>query len=108
MCEDDDGIREVITLALRNENYEIVSMMSGSEIHSTIESLRPHIILIDLFLGHSRSDTIITEIKTRNAKQRVILMSGHTDLAMTAEKLGVEYLAKPFGLVELLTIVNRD
>ena len=106
-AEDDDMIREVTTMALRREGYDVVAVNDGAEAIAALPILNPDIIISDVrmpicdgfaFLQHVRREP-------RFSLTPFIIISARADTAdqRMGMSLGAEdYVTKPFQPEDLL------
>ncbi|HVS79735.1 MAG TPA: response regulator [Candidatus Paceibacterota bacterium] len=108
ICEDDPGILDAVSLALGSMGFEYDThgMLEGLE--GCIEKVRPDVLLLDLWLGGANGEAILKELMENHPQTQIILMSAHSKLPMIAEKYGVPYLPKPFGIDDLLRAVSAE
>ena len=109
-AEDDDMIREVTTMALRREGYDVVAVNDGAEAIAALPILKPDIIISDVrmpicdgfaFLQHVRRDP-------RFSLTPFIIISARADTAdqRMGMSLGAEdYVTKPFQPEDLLKTI---
>jgi two-component system, OmpR family, phosphate regulon response regulator PhoB len=113
VIEDDKDIRDVVTYALENEGYEVISS-ENARILKSIDQYKPDLILLDNWLTDWKSDAngqqLSFELKSdpKTSHIPVILVSAVSNIAEIAkEGLSDAYLKKPFDLVELFAIVKK-
>ena len=102
VIDDDDGIREMLDLALSSHGHAVTSVASGAAGLASIADRSPDVILLDL---HLRTDDarLASEVKARTGAP-IILMSASEPSAAEAG-LGDCWLAKPFDLARLLRLI---
>ena len=108
MVEDDDTLRESLAEILGDEGYEVRCAADGGEAMKQLARWEPDLIVLDLmmptvdaygFRAEQRRLGIASDAKT-------LVLSAARDLELAAADLEADaWLAKPFGLVELLAIV---
>lgn len=113
VIEDEKDIRDTITYALEEHQYEVVSSEDAGILQS-LDSIKPDLIMLDNWLTEWKSDAsgeqLSKELKT-NAKTShipVILISAMSNVQeIAAAGKADAYLQKPFNLIDLLDTVNR-
>jgi len=106
---------EILTLnnlkkALEKEGYEIYLADSGEKAIEITETVKPHLILLDLMLPGISGIEVLKRVKDRDSETVVIMMTAYEILekAVEAMKLGAyDYILKPFKLNELKNIIKR-
>jgi len=113
VIEDDKEIRDTIVYILEEHNYEVISS-GDSKIMKSIDQYNPDMILLDNWLTEWKSDAngqqLSRELKSNPATSHipVILISAVSDIKEIAEAgLANGYLKKPFGVDELIGLVEK-
>lgn len=109
VVDDDAAIREVVTMALQDEGYDVVAAL-GAEALSIARRRRPAVILLDIMMplvdGVEIARRLRADPSTRDIP--IIAMSAITVLAETAHGMQADgQLAKPFNLDELIDVVAQ-
>jgi DNA-binding response OmpR family regulator len=113
VIEDDKDIRETITYALEDSQFEVVAS-EDAKILKQLDTIKPDLILLDNWLTDWKSDAngqqISKELKN-DPKTRhipVIIVSAVSNIKEIAEAGQADgYLKKPFDLSELVATVER-
>ena len=113
VVDDDEIIRQLITLNLELEGYEVHSAADGAEALERARALRPDVMTLDVMMPHLdglaaaaalRSDPATAQIKVCVVSAR----AQEADRQRAASAFGVDaYLAKPFDPDDLLAVVRR-
>jgi two-component system phosphate regulon response regulator PhoB len=113
VIEDDKDIRDTIVYILEEEAYEVVAS-EDSKILKSIDSIKPHLVLLDNWLTDWKSDAngqqLSKELKSNPATSHipVIIISAVSNIKEIAEAGQADgYLRKPFDLTELVDIVKK-
>ena len=111
VVEDDPGINELMRVVLEQNNYEVVICTTDTEIEKQIEKRKPRLILMDLWLQGGISGEKLTSVfKKRKATRSIpiIIVSAQNSLSKIVSRSQADgYLAKPFDIAELLSIVKK-
>lgn len=102
--EDEDNIREDLTMTLKLMCYEVYSFSNAEDALISFSKNKPDIILSDISLENMNGIEFTKKIREFDKKIPVILLSAHTDTSflLQAAKLKlVEYLTKPITYSEL-------
>jgi CheY-like chemotaxis protein len=110
VCDDDEGILEVVKIVLEDQGYNVVPLSDPEKVQSTVIKVKPNLILLDLWMPVLNGDTITQALKaapeTKNIP--VIIISANKDTSAIAKKIGADsFLAKPFNIEELESLVAR-
>lgn len=85
LVEDEPMIVEMYKIRLEEEGYEVATTDKGSEAISLAKELMPDIILLDVILPEMDGFSILKEIKSKSATQKIpILML--TNLSQEGDK----------------------
>ncbi len=109
VVDDDAAIRDMVTMALQDEGYEVVTAI-GAQVPTIARTLRPAVILLDIMMpdmdGIEVSRRLRADPATRNIP--IIAMSATTVLSETLSAMHAdERLPKPFELEQLSDLVAR-
>ena len=112
VVDDEADIRELVSGVLEDEGYEVRSAADSGAALEAVESRRPSMVLLDVWLQGSRLDGIelLQEIKRRDPTIPVLMISGHgnLDTAVAAVREGaVDFIEKPFEAERLIYLVDR-
>lgn len=109
--EDDDGIRELVSCALKSGGYEIKAFPKAKPFYDEIKNNAPSLILLDIMLPDEDGYTILSKLKN-DAKTKnipVIMLtakSSEIDKVSGLEMGADDYITKPFGVMELLSRIK--
>ncbi|MGN0642588.1 MAG: response regulator [Huintestinicola sp.] len=109
--EDDEGIRELISCALKTGGYDVVSFPSADEFSEGLKQKIPSIILLDIMLPEKDGMEILRELKSNELYKNIpVIMltarSSELDKVNGLEAGADDYITKPFGVMELLSRVK--
>jgi DNA-binding NtrC family response regulator len=111
IVDDDEGIRETLTVILQEEGYQVDTAESGKE---AIEKSRTgfyNLALIDIRLPDIEGIDLLKEIKETVPKIRKIIITGYPTLqnAVEAVNNGADaYVFKPFEIEKVLKIIKEQ
>jgi CheY-like chemotaxis protein len=112
VVEDDDMIRQLITVNLEIEGFEVVAATDGQEALDRVKDVRPTVVTLDVMMP--RLDGWETAARLRSdpdtADIKLVLLSARAQQSDIdrGEQIGVDaYLTKPFDPDELIEIVRR-
>jgi DNA-binding response OmpR family regulator len=106
VVDDDEEVLDTIELVLEIGGYEVEPLNNAEDIHDTVNSFNPDLIILDIVLGKLDGRTICSEIKT-NAKTKhipILMMSGlyKADEISLLETPPDDFMPKPFKMDVLL------
>ena len=110
IVDDDKDLLEMVELTLSRLGYHITTLAKGSGFLNIIESTRPDIILMDIFLGDGDGRTLCYNLKLQPAYENipVILYSaGYVPLSTIEHSKADEFIIKPFDIKQLLGKIKK-
>lgn len=113
IVEDQADIRELISLTLELEDYELHEADNGDAGYALAKSLKPDLILLDVMMpGSMDGIEVCNRLKgdPAHSKTRIIILSakGQDHDKQQGKQAGADgYLTKPFSPKQLLEAVNK-
>ena len=109
--EDDNGIRDLMIYTLRVSGFEAEGFPSSDEFREALACELPELILLDIMLPGEDGISVLKKLKSdsRTAEIPVIMATakGTEYDKVTGLDLGADdYLAKPFGMMEMVSRVR--
>lgn len=113
ICDDDQDILEVTReiLTLRGYRVETLNCLNPEDFISHIESIKPNVILMDLWIPEIGGEEATRALKANPATRDipVIMFSANNDIEKVAQKSGAEdFLPKPYDISTLESIILRN
>ena len=111
ILEDDTGIRELVTYAVESQGMTIAGYERPSEFWKAMETQLPELILLDIMLPEEDGLSILKKLRT-NGRWRsvpvIMLTAKNTefDKVMGLDSGADDFVAKPFGMMELLARIR--
>ena len=107
VVDDDDQMLRLVKRVLERAGFECVTVSDGESAHGAAVDWRPDIILLDLMLGSTTGDQILTEIRGdfRTRLIPVVFLTVRSSLKDKVEHLlagADDYVTKPFIPEELV------
>lgn len=109
LLEDDDNIRKLVCYALSREKFEVTGFAAPKDFWSQYGKEKPDLILLDIMLPDEDGLSILKKIRISDNKSAVIMLTAKDSEfdKVTGLDLGADdYIAKPFGMSELISRVN--
>jgi len=108
VVDDDTSILDTVSAILSGEGYDVVSAASGQEALEAVARKRPVVILLDMRMPVMDGWAVARALRRQGISVPIVVMTAAESAKRWADEVGAEgYLAKPFGLDELLTTVQR-
>ncbi len=109
--EDDDNIRKLVSYALTKEGYAVLDFARPSLFWAAMDKELPELLLLDIMLPEEDGLSILTKLrddpKTKRLPIMLLTAKGSEYDKVTGLDLGADdYIAKPFGMVELTARVR--
>ena len=112
MVDDDDVIRQLISVNLELEGFEVSTAHDGQDCLDKVKAVAPAVITLDIMMprldGWEAASRLRADPETAGIK--VILLSARAQEAdlQRGSRIGVDaYLTKPFDPDELISTVRR-
>ena len=111
LVEDDENIRELVTYALKSMGLEATSFEAPSAFWSAMGKAQPSLVLLDIMLPEEDGLSILKKLKrTPSTSSIPVIMlsakSSEIDKVNGFELGADDYIAKPFGVMELVARVK--
>ncbi len=112
VVDDDDVIRQLITVNLELEGFEVATAVDGQDCLDKVKHVAPDVITLDIMMprldGWEAAGRLRADPETAGIK--VVLLSARAQEAdlERGSRIGVDaYLTKPFDPDELIEVVRR-
>ena len=110
VVDDDKEIREIVTVALTLNGFEVAAAHSGAQLQGLLDDHPPDLILLDVMMpgqdGYRLFYSLRADPFTRHIP--VIIMTAHAEdiYARISHDLGAYHITKPFHPLELVEQVK--
>lgn len=109
--EDDEGIRDLITYAVKSAGFEAEGFESASDFEKRLGERLPSMVLLDIMLPDKDGIAILKDIRnndtTKNVPVIMITAKGtESDKVKGFEYGADDYVTKPFGVMELISRIK--
>ena len=109
--EDDASIRELVVYTLQATGYEAQGFADGKAFSAAMEQQKPELVLLDIMLPGEDGLQILKRLRadSRTAELPVIMVTAQGteyDKVIGLDNGADDYLAKPFGMMELVSRVK--
>src|SRR5438128_3257652 len=92
ICDDDDGILDMVSLILRSKGFNVITEMQSLSIFSRIETEKPDLLLLDLWMPQLSGEEILKTLKSNPETKAlpVVVISASRDGAEVAKNSGAD------------------
>lgn len=109
--EDDANIRDLVVYVLKSSQFEAEGFADAASFHAALSLRPPQLVLLDIMLPDEDGIGILKKLKGNSATRHipVILLTAKTseyDKVIGLDSGADDYLAKPFGIMELVSRVR--
>ena len=107
LLEDDDSIRDFVIYTLNSQGMEAKGFSLPSQFWQAVGEELPSLVLLDIMLPEEDGLTVLK--KLRAAKLPVIMLTAKSteyDKVIGLDEGADDYVAKPFGMMELLSRIR--
>ena len=111
ILEDDPGIRSLLCYSLKGAGLEAQGFERPSELYGAIAREMPDLLILDLLLPEEDGLSVLARLRARpeSRELKIIVLTALDSEYDTVRGLDLgadDYLAKPFGMMELLARVR--
>lgn len=110
IVEDQKNMRESLVIAFKRAGYKVDSIESGEKAVELLNDRFYDLVIVDLKMETMDGLEVLSHIKAVHPSTEVIVMTafGTIDSAIQAMRKGAyDYVAKPFQLSDILSVVER-
>ena len=109
--EDDNGIRDLMTYTLAVSGYEAKGFPDSTGLWEALHTVRPELIMLDIMLPGEDGITILKKLRENSATADIPVIMATAKGTEYDEVIGLDlgaddYLAKPFGMMEMVSRVR--
>ena len=111
IVEDDESIREIETISLRNSGYEVCCFEDAGSFFEGLDKMLPDLLVLDIMLPDSDGNTSVKKLRRmpETKKLPIIMVTAKTsemDLMRGLDNGADDYIKKPFSIMELISRVK--
>ncbi len=110
VLEDDPETNELMSTTLKNFFEEVYSALDGETAIELYNKYQPDIIFVDIILPGKSGLEIAKEIREKNPKQMIVVVSASDDMGNISEavKIGVNnFIRKPINTDKMIDVLKR-
>ena len=87
VIDDDESIRKVLTVTLRDAGYQVLTAGDGESGLKIFAEEGPDIVLCDLRMPGMDGISVLKEIKARDPEKEVIVITAYADMDLAIKAL---------------------
>lgn len=111
LLEDDDNIRSFVIYALNNSGYEAAGFSPPKDFWKALEKKIPELLLLDIMLPDEDGLQVLAKLRKKSETRRlpIIMLTAKSteyDKVVGLEGGADDYIAKPFGTMELISRIR--
>ena len=111
IVEDDENIREIETIALKNSNYMVCGFEKAKDFYKKLDEIVPDLVLLDVMLPDESGYDIVNKLRKNPLTRQlpIIMVTAKTtemDMIKGLDQGADDYIKKPFSVMELITRVK--
>jgi len=109
VVDDEPNILDVISMALRYEQFDVETAPNGRDALAAVREFRPHVILLDIMLPDMEGFEVARRLGADRAGIPIIFLTARDTTEDKVRGLtmgGDDYVTKPFSLEELVARIR--
>lgn len=111
IVEDDENIREIEGYALKNSGYDVGKFETGEELYNALQNNLPSLVILDIMLPKEDGLSILKKLRADKRTKNIPIMmvtakTSELDKVRGLDLGADDYIAKPFGVMELVSRVK--
>lgn len=109
--EDDSGIRDLMIYTLNSAGFEAKGFVCGAELFDALQTEEPQLIMLDIMLPGEDGIEILKRLRSNSATSDIPVIMATAKGTEYDKVIGLDfgaddYLAKPFGMMEMVSRVR--
>lgn len=109
--EDDQGIRDLMIYALNSAGFEVQGFTDGNGFFRALQTEKPELVMLDIMLPGEDGITILKRLRGNIATADIPVIMATAKGTEYDKVVGLDtgaddYLAKPFGMMEMVSRVK--
>jgi signal transduction histidine kinase len=110
LIDDEEGIRKILGMSLRDAGYEVIPAADGEQGIDLFQKENPAIVLTDIKMPGMDGMEVLRRIKSMKSDTEVIVITGHGDIELAIQSLQCEasdFITKPIHDEALFIALKR-
>lgn len=109
--EDDSGIRDMMIYTLNASGFEAVGFGNSQEFFRAVSERKPELVMLDIMLPGEDGISILKNLRSQSATADIPVIMASAKGTEYDKVIGLDlgaddYLAKPFGMMEMVSRVK--
>lgn len=109
--EDDNGIRDLMIYTLNSAGFEAKGFVEGTELFQALKNETPQLIMLDIMLPGDDGIEILKHLRSNASTSRIPVIMATAKGTEYDKVIGLDlgaddYIAKPFGMMEMVSRVK--
>src|SRR5919205_933588 len=109
IAEDDAAARSGLAQLITNAGYTVATAADGREALEQVDRQQPGVVLLDIWMPHLNGLQVLSELKTRPTRPRVIVMTADDTpetVLLSLRQDAYQFISKPIELQPLLHLLR--
>lgn len=110
VCDDDEGISELLKTILEEANFKVQVLSNGKGIQKAVKEFSPSLILLDVWMPGIKGQEVIKILKRDPEAKKIpiILISALNEISKISKQTEADdFIPKPFDIEDLLKKVRK-
>jgi CheY-like chemotaxis protein len=108
VVDDDPSILDTVSSILEGEGHQVAAASGGEEALSMARAWHPTLVLLDMRMPIMDGWAVAKSLRDSGSRVPIVVMTAAENASRWADEIGAAgHLDKPFGLDELLAVVER-
>jgi DNA-binding NtrC family response regulator len=110
IVDDQEDLRYALSKVVQKQGYSVTTAASGEDALEILQSTVIDLIFLDIGLPDINGISLIPTIKETSEELDIIILTGLNDAKTAVDALragAIDYIVKPFELLEFTSILNR-
>ncbi len=107
VVDDEADIRKSVKTVLEKEGYKVVTANSGDDALKKLKTVKPALVLMDIMMPGTPTAQVVPKIKAKIAYLSVVRTSEAEKEDLMKSKNIVDFIQKPFDIVDLVKRVKK-
>ena len=108
VVDDNPSILDTVSSILEGEGHQVAAASGGEEALSMARAWHPTLVLLDMRMPIMDGWAVAKSLRDSGSRVPIVVMTAAENASRWADEIGAAgHLDKPFGLDELLAVVER-
>jgi len=110
LVDDDADLLEMVDMVLTKQGYNVSTSNNGSSFFDKVDSFKPDLILLDIFLGDADGRILCRQLKKGSDYKDipiVLYSAGNIPMHTIENSMANDFVTKPFDIKQLGEKIKR-